>query len=90
VANSPWESVSDSKVQTIVDDILHRVKTEGDQAVLELTAKLDRRQLAGFSELIINAEQLTAALNSIPEDQRHALEQAAQRIRDYHDYQRQD
>ena len=85
-----WESVSDSKVQTIVDDILHRVKTEGDQAVLELTAKLDRRQLAGFSELIINAEQLTAALNSIPEDQRHALEQAAQRIRDYHDYQRQD
>lgn len=85
-----WESVSDSGVQSIVNDILHRVKTQGDAAVLELTKQLDRRALSEFSQLVVTNQQLTDALAQIPNDQRDALTQAAQRIRHYHKHQKQD
>ena len=85
-----WESVSDLSVQATVDDILHRVKTEGDQAVLDFTNQFDRREVSVLSDLQLTADQLAAALASIPADQRQALEQAAERIRHYHNHQKQD
>ena len=38
-----WESVSDTRVAAVVDDVLHQVKTRGDAAVVEFTNKFDRR-----------------------------------------------
>ncbi|RYZ91169.1 MAG: hypothetical protein EOO68_24085, partial [Moraxellaceae bacterium] len=82
-----WESVSDTRVADVVNDILHQVKIRGDAAVLEYTNKFDRRSAKKMSELVITAEQLRSALTEISSEQRGALEVAANRIRSYHEHQ---
>jgi len=82
-----WESVSDTRVAGVVDDIIHQVKTRGDTAVLEFTNKFDRRNAEAMSELVITADQLKNALTQITPEQRQALEVAAERIRSYHQHQ---
>lgn len=85
-----WESVSDARVAAVVDDILQQVRTRGDAAVLEYTNRFDRRQAKAMAELTVSGDQLQHALSEITADQRVALESAAQRIRQYHERQRQD
>jgi histidinol dehydrogenase len=82
-----WESVSDTRVAGVVDDIIHQVKTLGDAAVLEFTNKFDRRNAQAMSELVITAAQLKDSLTQITPEQRQALEVAAERIRSYHQHQ---
>lgn len=82
-----WESVSDTRVAAVVDDILHQVKTRGDAAVLEYTNKFDRRSAQTIDDLIVPPAQLQVALNQITPEQRTALEIAAERIRSYHNHQ---
>ena len=79
-----WESVSDDKVFTIVNDILKRVRKDGDSAVIELTAKLDQLMVNDASELEISAEQLQAATEKVSAEQLEALKVAADRVRRYH------
>jgi len=85
-----WDSVSDPKVNHIVDEILVQVKTQGDAAVLEYTQKFDRFTASSLSELRLGRERMLQALESIEPEQRLALEQACQRVEDYHQHQRQD
>ncbi len=82
-----WESVSDTHVAAVVDDILHQVKARGDAAVLEYTNKFDRRNAQTIDDLVVSSAQLHAALNDITPEQRLALEVAAERIRNYHQHQ---
>ncbi|MES2674189.1 MAG: histidinol dehydrogenase [Pseudomonadota bacterium] len=82
-----WESVSDTRVAGVVDDILRNVKTRGDAAVIEYTNRFDRRTAQTMSELFITAEQLQTSLTQITSEQRQALETAAERIRTYHQHQ---
>jgi histidinol dehydrogenase len=82
-----WESVSDTRVAGVVDDILRNVKTRGDTAVIEYTNRFDRRTVQAMSELFITAEQLQASLTQITSEQRQALATAAERIRIYHQHQ---
>jgi len=82
-----WESVSDTRVAGVVDDIIEHVKTRGDAAVLEYTNKFDRRSAQTMSELVITADQLKNSLTQITSEQRQALEVAAERIRSYHQHQ---
>lgn len=82
-----WESVSDTRVAAVVDDILHQVKTRGDAAVLEYTNKFDRRTAQTINDFVVPPAQLHAALNQITPEQRTALEVAAERIRSYHKHQ---
>lgn len=82
-----WESVSDNRVAQVVDDILHQVKTRGDAAVIEYTNTFDRRTAQTMAELVVTSEQLQNALAQITEEQRKALEIAAERIRTYHYHQ---
>lgn len=83
-----WESVSDTKVNQIVDEILVRVKAEGDAAVVEYTNRFDRLQTAGMDELEMSQERLQQALDNLPAEQRQALETAAERVRSYHERQK--
>jgi histidinol dehydrogenase len=82
-----WESVSDTHVAAVVNDILHQVKTRGDAAVLEYTNRFDRRSVQSMAELVVAPAQLQAALTQITAEQRAALETAAERIRQYHQHQ---
>lgn len=85
-----WESVSDAKVNQIVEDILAQVKQQGDAAVVSYTNRFDLTSVNSIGELELSAERLTEALNTLPYAQRAALEQAAQRIRQYHEKQKTD
>lgn len=82
-----WESVSDTQVAGVVDNIIHHVKTRGDAAVLEFTNKFDRRNALAMNELVVSRAQLQSALVDISPEQRSALEMAAARIRSYHQHQ---
>lgn len=83
-----WESVSDNKVNSVVREILASVQQGGDAAVLEYTNKFDRLSASSISELNIDAARLEQAANTIPAEQRQALQRAADRLRSYHNHQK--
>lgn len=85
-----WESVSDTGVQQAVTDIVNAVRSRGDEAVIEFTNRFDRMSVSAMAELELNQEQLQAALDGLPDNQRTALLAAAARVRAYHEHQRQD
>jgi histidinol dehydrogenase len=82
-----FEGAQDDKIDAVVADILHNVKTRGDAAVLEYTARFDRVNATRMEELELPQAQLAEALNTLPADQRDALKQAAERVRRYHEKQ---
>jgi histidinol dehydrogenase len=84
-----WEGVSDDKVTNIVKEILAEVKSRGDEAVLEYSRRFDHVTADTMSDLEISLDRAKAALENIPSEQRQALEAAAQRVRQYHDRQKQ-
>lgn len=83
-----WDSVSDQGVFDTVNGILHDVKSKGDSAVIEYTNKFDRMSVTSMAQLEISQERLQQALNTIPQEQRSALEQAANRVRSYAEHQK--
>ncbi|KPP99765.1 histidinol dehydrogenase [Marinobacter sp. HL-58] len=84
-----WDDSVDHQVNESVRHILHQVKTRGDAAVLEFTEKFDRLKVGSVAELEMGQGRLQEALEAIPQDQRIALEKAAERVRDYHERQNQ-
>jgi len=85
-----WESVSDQRVQKTVADIIERVRVQGDTALLQLTNQLDRTPFKTAAELEIPQQKLEQALADITDGEREALQTAADRIRSYHQHQKQD
>lgn len=84
-----FEASEDAAIDQSVVQILQAVKTRGDAAVLEYTQRFDR--LLGISSmqaLEIPQADLHAALASISNERRSALEAAAQRVRAYHEVQK--
>lgn len=77
----------DRGVSGQVSAILDRVRQEGFAAVAELTGRFDRVVIdAGSVE--VNPAERAAAIALVPDDQRRALELAAERIRAFHRAQR--
>ena len=83
-----WESVSDHQVQQTVLDILHQIKTRGDDALIEFSNRFDRLDVSSMAQLEIGQAELQEALDNLPQAQRTALLEAAERVRRYHDKQR--
>ena len=79
-----FDDAADAAIEQTVAAILQDVKTRGDTAVLEYTARFDRLSVASMASLELKATQLQAALEQLPADTRLALEAAAQRVRRYH------
>ncbi|MFU8836952.1 MAG: histidinol dehydrogenase [Thiohalomonadaceae bacterium] len=84
-----WEGVSDDKVNGIVREILAAVRQRGDAALIEYTNRFDRMQVSSMAELEIPQARLQQALAAIPQAQREALEKSAERVRAYHEHQKQ-
>ncbi|WP_454772912.1 histidinol dehydrogenase [Janthinobacterium tructae] len=88
-----FEAGTDAAIETSVAKILADVKTRGDAAVLEYTNRFDRIPHGGAAEMAafdISQAELQAALNGLPSAQREALQIAAQRIRAFHERQREE
>jgi histidinol dehydrogenase len=82
-----FETAQDDSIDEVVAGILKDVKKRGDAAVLEYTNRFDRMSAASLTELEISQAELKAALNSLPDAQRAALQAAADRVRSYHEKQ---
>jgi len=85
-----WESVSDDGVNERVLEIIKAVRERGDAAVVELTQRFDALEVASMADLILPRARLEQALERITPGQREALEIAAERVRSYHERQKQD
>ncbi len=83
-----WSEESNTALVAAVADIISQVRQRGDAAVLEYTARWDHVQAGSMQALELTQGELKTAFDSLPVAQRHALEQAAGRIRSYHEAQK--
>lgn len=77
-----------AEVVAAVDTIVAAIRARGDEALIELTNRFDRRQVGAAAELEIDAEARARAWQALDPDLRDALEQAAVRIRAYAEHQK--
>ncbi|MDX2464630.1 MAG: histidinol dehydrogenase [Porticoccus sp.] len=85
-----WENVSDQNVEQVVKDVLADIRCRGDQALVDYTNRFDRRQVNTVSELAVSQQELKSALDTIGDAERQSLMLAAERIRHYHQHQKQE
>ncbi len=78
------DKAQDDAIDASVASIIADVSVRGDAAVLEYTAMFDRVKATSVGALELPAAELKAAHDVLPADQKHALAQAAERIRAYH------
>lgn len=85
-----WDDSHDDSIRETVAGIIRKVRQQGDAALIELTNRFDRTQVASIDELILERDQLLAAVERIPAELRTSLQEASSRIRDYHQHQLQE
>ncbi len=85
-----FEAETDDAIEGAVAKIIADVRARGDEAVLEYTNRFDRMNAAGMADFDIGQAELEAALASLPAAQRAALQTAAERIRAFHERQKQE
>ena len=85
-----FESSTDDAIETAVAGILRDVRARGDAAVIEYTRRFDRMDCASMVELELPRCELDAAYAGLSDTQRAALAEAADRVRLYHERQKQD
>lgn len=85
-----FETVNDPELLSTVDQIIRDVRLHGDDHVLKLTQQFDRHPAHQFSDLELTQEQLKNAYDQLQPEVREALELSAQRIRSFHQAQKQD
>ncbi len=73
-------------VDAVVAEIIADVRARGAEAVIELTRRFDRLELTEAT-LAFSPTEIDAAIATVPEAERAALELAAARIRAYHERQ---
>ena len=78
-----------AEITSAVSEILQQVKLHGDQAIIDYTNHFDGFDVQSISDLVITSEQLNKALERLPTEQQQALTHAAERIRNYHEKQKQ-
>ncbi|GAA4032163.1 histidinol dehydrogenase [Actimicrobium antarcticum] len=85
-----FDTVEDAAIDQAAAHILAEVKRRGDDAVLEFTNQFDRLAADRVSTLEIAQAELHAALENLSPVRRDALQQAADRVRSYHERQKQE
>jgi len=83
-----FETSQDPQLEERVVAILADVKTRGDAAVIEYTNRFDGMQVKDMAGLELRQSDLKAAFLRLPVEQRSALEEAAIRVREYHEHQK--
>ncbi|HYM48088.1 MAG TPA: histidinol dehydrogenase [Burkholderiaceae bacterium] len=81
------DTAVDREIERVAGTIVDDVKRRGDAALLEYTNRFDRISAGSVAELEIDPAEMHAALDSLSDEQRTALEAAARRIRAFHERQ---
>ncbi len=88
MALTAFEAAQDPSVDAAVAAIIADVRTRGDEALVDYTARFDRLRVRAAAELEIAPAEMRTAFGALPIEQRSALETAASRIRAYHERQK--
>ncbi|MDQ6956734.1 MAG: histidinol dehydrogenase [Mariprofundaceae bacterium] len=80
------ETDTGTDIQALVADILAQVKSRGDAALCEYTAKFDGWDCTA-ENMIISRERMEDAWHRVSDEDRSALQLAVNRIRAYHEHQ---
>lgn len=83
-----FEASEDEAIDRAALRILDDVKKRGDAAVLEYTRQFDQVDADSMAAMEIGGADLQAALDSLSPERRAALQTAADRVRDYHERQK--
>jgi len=81
-----WQG-EEKDVGAVVDEIIRAIRERGDAALLDYTRRFDQRELSAASELRVDKSAIERAASRVSKDLLSALEEAASRIRDYHQHQ---
>lgn len=79
-------TTDDAVIEERVKTILERVRTDGDKALKELSAEIDKVDLSAGIE--VTGEEIAAARAEVPEDLKQAVAQAYRNIYAFHAAQR--
>ncbi|AEJ01785.1 Histidinol dehydrogenase [Nitrosomonas sp. Is79A3] len=82
-----FENAQDDTVDVTVAKILADIRNRKDAALIEYTNRFDRLSATTGKDLELTQKQLHHSLETLPSNQRNALEQAAERVRSYHEKQ---
>lgn len=82
-----FENAMDESVDATAAQILTEIRARGDTALVEYTNRFDHMHVRSMKELELTQADLQQSLSALPVEQRQALEQAAARIRNYHEKQ---
>ena len=85
-----WDDISDAAVVATVSDILQQIRQRGDDALMAYSNQFDHTAFNVAADFCLNEAQLFDIAATVPEEQRKAIADAAARIRDYHQRQRQE
>ncbi len=85
-----FEASEDEAIDRAAATILADVKQRGDAAVLTYTHRFDRLDATSVAELEIGHDELLAALHQLSPTRRAALQAAADRVRSFHERQKQE
>ena len=83
-----WDLSVDSKIDLAVSEIIRQVRAEGDGQLLAHTQRFDGVSAKDMTELEITQEELADAWLRIGVEAQQALSEAAERIRRFHEHQR--
>ena len=86
-ALSSWDEDRSHDIESVVRGIIDDVRARGDEAVVELTNRFDRRSVAGADALVLSQSELDSAWQAISGEHRDAIAAAADRIRAFHEHQ---
>ncbi len=82
------DTAADRRIDAAASAIVDDVRSRGDAALLEYTNRFDRMNAPTVAALEIPSGEMRAALESLPIEDRAALEAAARRIQAFHEKQR--
>lgn len=78
-----------AEVMETVADIIKNIRTAGDKALAEYTARFDRFEVPSPSRLEVTEEEVEAAISSLSKEEINLLKLAAERVSRFHEKQRQ-
>ena len=82
-----FENAQDDAIDSTVAGILADIRNRKDAALIEYTNRFDKLTATSTQDLELTQSELQQSLTALPPIQRTALEQAAERVRSYHEKQ---
>ena len=79
-----WESVANKDVENTVEEIINKIKSEGDKALIDYSIKFDGVKAKSMADLMISQEELEKSFNNLSDKQKNAITISAERVKSYH------